>query len=129
MKKTKKAPKKYKKRTLTSRQIKAKKNIIENHSTQGQALKDAGYSDAYASNPHEFNNTQAGQDLLEVIDAEVDAALEEAKKKRGNASYSDCIRAADTMRKLSRLESGQSTDIISIEDLIRDRKQLKKKED
>jgi len=47
--------------------------IIGNHRkiSQAQALRDAGYSEAYADHPHQFRQTKAGQELIRNIDAEI----------------------------------------------------------
>lgn len=111
MKKDKKTPKTYRKRTTTSRQQEAKKNIIDNH-CQKKALKDAGYSDSYAHNPGEFAKTKAGQDLVEIVNRIRDKSLKRAEDLAGEASYKDSVRGADTLNKIGRLEQGESTDIV-----------------
>ena len=103
----------YKKRTTTSRQIKAKANMVENGSTQGKALKDAGYSDNYANQPGKFADTKAGQDLIKTCNDLRDKSLEHALDNLEKASYGDSIRGADTLNKIARLEGGESTEIVT----------------
>lgn len=48
------------------KQRKVAKAIIENHGTSvSKAMRDAGYSDAYASNPQELIRTKSFQELLD----------------------------------------------------------------
>lgn len=59
------------------RQQKVLQSIMENHGISvSQAMRDAGYSEAYASNPHEFVNTKSFQALVDdVFPAEEIVAL------------------------------------------------------
>lgn len=118
MKKTKKAPKKYKKRTTTPRQSKAKSNMLEKCSSQGEALRDAGYSKGYSEQPSRFAKTKAGQDLISVCNDLRDKSLAAAAKKIADAKYGELTKGADTLNKMSRLEDNKSTEILTIEDLI-----------
>jgi len=111
----KKPSKKYKKRTLTVRQAKAKKNILENPRSQRKALKDAGYSQAYADHPAEFNATQAGQDLIAICNRIRDKSLKRAEETVNEAHYADAVRGAETLNKITRLETGESTENSKIE--------------
>ena len=103
------------KRTINTRQKKAITNLLLNGGKEGKALKDAGYRTAYARNPAKFKKTQAGQTFLKAVDKERDAALKEAKKKRKEANYRDCVYGVDTMTKLGRLERGDSTENTKLE--------------
>ena len=114
MKKTKKAPKKYKKRTTTDRQNRAKSEFVVNR-CQKDALKKAGYSDAYAGNPGQFAKTEAGQELIKTCNRIRDKSLKRAEDIANEANYGDVVRGADTLNKMSRLESGENTDNQKVE--------------
>lgn len=103
-----KSPKKNRKRTITSRQNKAKCNIAENIGTKGQALRDAGYSKSYSESPDKFAKTKAGQELIKMCNDLRDKSLKHAAQKLVDASYAEGVRGAETLNKISRLEKGES---------------------
>ena len=115
--KKRKKPKKYKKRVLNIRQENAKRNMLENGSSQGQAMRDAGYSAAYAMHPEKFKATQAGQKLISMCNRIRDKSLKRAEELANEAPYGDVVRGADTLNKMSRLEGGESTENVEIKHL------------
>ena len=100
--------KKPKKRALNERQTEALKIILENRGkiSASKAMKTAGYSDAYAKNPQQFKATEGGKSLAEICDALRDKALKEAEKKLGEARFSELTHGAETLHKMSRVETG-----------------------
>ena len=97
---------------MTDRQQKAINKMVANGGNMRGVLRGAGYSEAYAKNPQKFKATKAGRTFLKTLKAETLAALNEAKRKRKKANYRDCIHAAETLNKMSRLETGEITDRI-----------------
>lgn len=53
------------KKDPTERQQKVLKNIVEKRGSLRQAMLDAGYSEAYATNPKQFKETASWQQLLD----------------------------------------------------------------
>lgn len=51
--------------TSNIRQKKVAKEVIENGGSVSAAMRKAGYSDAYASNPHKLTNTKSWQELMD----------------------------------------------------------------
>ena len=79
-------------------------------SSQGKALRDAGYSKAYANQPQKFRKTKAGQNLIKNIDTEIDELWKRAEATRDKAAYRDIIHSIDTLQKLKNLQTGESTE-------------------
>lgn len=78
--------------------IKAKQvvsQLLDNSGTNsvGQAMRNAGYGKGYAKNPQIFKATKEYQDLVDPLirklDDEINAALDELPKKRGEARYGE----------------------------------------
>ena len=107
--------KKYKKRVLDIRQQKATNNLTDVNRSQGQALRDAGYSYNYANQPVAFAKTQAGRELVKTCNRIRDKSLKRAEDIANEANYGDVVRGADTLNKMSRLESGENTDNQKVE--------------
>lgn len=101
-----KKPRKTIKRTLTTKQVKANKLILENNGNVSKSLRQAGYAPGYAKNPRLYMATAAGQTLAAVCDDLRDKALAEAKKKLKKAKFIDLTHGAETLNKMSRLETG-----------------------
>jgi len=58
----------------TDRQRKTLKNMVENGGKLSPAMKKAGYSDAYAKNPHKLRKTEGFQKLIDEYIPEKDVA-------------------------------------------------------
>ena len=121
-KKKRKVPKHYKKRTETARQRIAQQKLVENGRSQRQALKEAGYSDAYANQPGKFRKTKAGQEVIKFINDHCKKIEKQMQKKITKARYNEASMSYERLQKLKRLMSGESTENLTIEDLIRRRK-------
>jgi len=72
---------------MTDRQQKAINKMVANGGNMRGVLRGAGYSEAYAKNPQKFKATKAGRTFLKTLKAE-------------------------TLNKMSRLETGEITDRI-----------------
>ncbi len=79
----------------------------------GAAMKEAGFSEAYAKNPKKYRATKEFKNLVDPIinklDAEIDAAINELPKKRGKAGYGELTTAIDKMLGKRELLSGRAT--------------------
>lgn len=78
-KKKKELPTKY----VSERKKMGVKNIVANRGTLKQALKDAGYSDAYAKNPHQFLKCKTTKEFLDVLIPPKDRAWHHQQLMRG----------------------------------------------
>ncbi len=79
----------------------------------GKIIKKHGYSDVVSKSPTKVTKTKTYKEetkpIVDVMIAERDAALEEAKKKRGKANYRDLVDASAKLTKDIQLLSGGKT--------------------
>src|SRR5205085_9341311 len=79
----------------------------------GKIVKKHGYSDSVAKHPDKVTQTKTYQEevspIVQVMIEEREAALAEAKKKRGKANYRDLVDASAKLTKDIQLLSGGRT--------------------
>ena len=79
----------------------------------GKIVKKRGYSDSVSKYPKKVTETKSYQDevqpIVQTMIEERDAALREAKKKRGKANYRDLVDASAKLTKDIQLLSGGKT--------------------
>jgi len=87
-------------RITTIRGKKAQNLIIENGGNVGNAMRAAGFSDAYAKNPQKFKLTGAGQELVKWIDQECTQIRKRMRYTRNQAEYKDLAATFVNFQKL-----------------------------
>ena len=79
----------------------------------GKIVKKHGYSESVSKHPDKVTQTQSYQEeiqpIVQMMIEERDAALKEAKKKRGKANYRDLVDASTKLTKDIQLLSGGKT--------------------
>lgn len=104
--------------------LKAKRTIailMENKGASvSGAMREAGYKPKYAKNPQTFLKSKMAQKelkpIIERLEAERDAALNEMAKKRKGAKYNELNAATNDLSKTSQLLGGGATERIVITD-------------
>ena len=93
---------------------KVRRALVQNRGSFGSAMRSAGYSPAYASNPGQFIATRAGQQLLGWIDEETVRIQKAMRRRIGRARYRDLADSLCNLQKLGRLHRGETTESVGV---------------
>ena len=93
---------------------KVRRALVQNRGSFGSAMRSAGYSPAYASNPGQFIATRAGQQLLGWIDEETVRIQKAMRRKRSSARYRELGEVLCNLQKLGRLHRGETTESVGV---------------
>lgn len=91
--------------------------LVGNRGSTKDAMLAAGYSEAYAGNPHQFKATKEYQDLIDPIiaklDKEINAGIKSLPSKRKKAGYGEVGGVLVKLIEKKQLLGGKPTGIVS----------------